>query len=463
MLLDRPWLGLLLATATVIPTAACFACSEGAQQGPQPADAQVDATADRRLPIEGGAAEGGVDGALDAGSWLTGDWDPVPGAPANCDLLLARDPARDVTPLKWKPCASGKPGCLVQDIDFTSRVNGVTMAIMNREPVRIGPLGTPYVMFRRWYPRESDPLTPEHIMTIAQPLDGAPIFALAIPLTPGNTCASYGGLDEGGLSYSVGSTTTKTTTYRRAEWASPRAFSGPTVTDATALGRQSVYVPNPSTALVFTVGADGSILVDRSTGAVAVPRDNGLRFVFDDPREFPGGFLSRAFIDNLPIIFQRNDGTFVPLLTAPAGRNVSGWAIDRTRSNTLAWVESTGLAPSTNPILYTSPFASSPAGLVPRRVTGFDDPLATGGGRMISAHGMVVNIVDSSRALVTRLSDGMSWSIDADPGMGFAEAVWVDDDDVWLLGGLRYANGGNQPRTFVRYARVNLGPEIPPR
>lgn len=466
MFLEQPGLGILLAVAVVVPTAACFACSETKQQVAGAADAQADAKNEGSSTRDGG---GLVDGSSDASaldadrSWLTGDWDPVPGAPANCDMLVGRDPARDVTAIQWKPCASGRAGCMVQDVDYTPIVNGTTLLIMNREPVRQGPQGKPYVMFRRWYPREEDPQSPKHVMTVVQPLDGAPVFALAFPLTPGNTCAGYGGLDVGGISYSVGSSTSKYTSYWRSEWATPRTFTGVTVTDVAALGRQSTNVPNATNVLVFTVNADGTVLVDRTTGAVSVPRENGLRFAFDDPREFPGGFLARAFVADLPIVFQRNDGSFTPLLTAPPGRNVAGWAIDRTQSNTLAWVEATGLAPSTNPVLYTSPFATSAAGLVPRRVTAFDDPSGTAGGRMISAHGTVLNIVDSTRALVTRLSDGVSWAIDADPGMGFAEAIWVDNDEVWLLGGSRYSNGGIQPRGFVRYSRASLGPEISPR
>lgn len=454
----------LLVMAAGVAASACFACSDS-QQISAAADAQVDAKEYGQTLRDGGGMEGSSDATSpDADrSWLTGEWDPVPGAGVDCDLLLARDPARDVAPIKWKACTSGRSGCMVQDIDFTSRVDGATLAITNREPVRLGPLGKPYVLFRRWYPRAKDPQAPEHVMTIVQPMDGAPVFALAHPLSVGNACSSYAGLDVGGISYSVVSSSKKTVSYRRAEWSTPSSFSGVTVSDATALGRQSVYVPNPTSLLVFTVSTDGSILVDRTTGAVTIPRDNGLRFVFDDPREFPGGFLSRAFIADLPIIFQRNDGTFAPVLTAPAGRNVSGWAIDRTQSNTLSWVEATGLAPSTNPVLYTSPFATSAAGLTPRRVTAFDDPSGTAGGRMIAANGVVLNIVDSTRALVTRLSDGVSWAIDADAGTGFTEPVWVDDNEVWLLGGLRYANGVVEVRGFVRYARATLGPEMPPK
>lgn len=76
--------------------------------------------------------------------------------------------------------------------------------------------------------------------------------------------------------------------------------------------------------------------------------------------------------------------------------------------------------------------------------------------------GRPLSIVDSTRALVTRLSDGVSWAIDADAGTGFTEPVWVDDSEVWLLGGLRYANGIVEVRGFVRYARASLAPAIPP-
>lgn len=459
MLLKRAWAWLLV---PAVPLATCFACSDGGTATPVDASLEAAPLGDARTDRRETAADldGGPDAPFDVDrSWLTGEWDPVPGATPRCDMLIAKNPARDVTPIKWKPCPSGRAGCQVQDIDFTTRLDATTIVILNREPVRIGPGGKPYVLFRRWYPRP-DLQAAEHMMVVVQPLDGTPAFAAASPLTPGTDCFDYANLSATGPVHDVSWLSRASTTHRQAAWTAIDSFATVEASARATLGPQGTSMASDTSILVFTV-PDGTVFVNRGTGAVTVPRDgNGIRVYFDTARELPDGFLAHATSVPDPV-YVHSDGTFAKLLSAPPGRLVSGYAVDRTQANALVWVEADGILPSTNSVLYTSPFATTAAGLVPRRVTATDDP--SGGGYMIVANGLALNRVSTSRMLLTRLSDGVSWAIDADPGTGFSEGIWADENEVWVLGGKRYSNGDVLEHGFVRFARSSLGPEIPAR
>ncbi len=442
----------------VLPLVGWLACTTQGGVAPAVDDAGVgDVRVDSARPFrDSGIPE---DAAEDADltidrSWLTGEWDPLPNVP-RCDILMARHPERDVTPLKWKACGSARAGCSELDVDWTKRA-GDKLFVWLKEPVRPAPDGRPMFLFRRWYPSADGSISPEHHMTIAQDLNGPVLLAEAFSLTPGSECFSTSNLSDVGWLHTVYSSKAPKLWYRRSTWAAPLSFAELEVPYQPYGGTPTSTVTNSLQALTFTIKPDGWVLANYQTGSIAK-----TRLALDDPRDLPDGFLVRSFAAGTPAIYLKNDGTFETYLPAPPGRTVTGYAVDRTQANALVWVEATGLAPSTNPVMYTAPYAATAAGVVPRRVTAYDDPSGFGGGYMIAANGMALNVVSPTRALLTQLSNGDSWIIDAEPGMGIAAPLWVDAQHIWLNSGKLDPNGVSMSEgSVLRIDRSSLGAPI---
>jgi hypothetical protein len=353
-------------------------------------------------------------------------------------------------------------------ITWTAVTAGRTFGTGSNEAVRPGPGGRATLLHFRGFPRASKPSWFVGAIEAVQELEGPAVFAHAKPLDPAlvSDCAS-------GASFAGGAGTVQYTwfrvpqvaQYRTMAWQTPTQFSSVDVPKANLGGGDggNPAASNESASLGLTL-SDSWFIVNHGTGATTFPRDNGIRMSFDAPRDLPGGFLVRYSGPGFPVVYLKNDGSWTPLLTTSGGRYVTGYAIDRTNANALVWVEGTGLAPSSNSVLYTSPLATTAAGLIPRRVTAFDDPSARGGPFIIAAHGMVLNDVSTTRALLTRLSDGASWAIAPEPGMGFGNPLWVDDNYVYLITGKRYDNDVVESQTMLRIDRATLGaPTIPAR
>lgn len=442
----------------VLPLVGWLACTTQGGVAPAVVDAGVgDVRVDSARPFrDSGIPE---DAAEDADltidrSWLTGEWDLLPNTP-RCDILMARHPDRDVTRLKWKACATGRSGCSELDIDWTSKP-GNTIFVWEKEPVRPAPDGRPMFLFRRWYPGKDNPRLPERAMAVLQDLNGQVALAEATPQTPGSDCVSTLHQSTTGLVHIVQRIATPTSRYRTTAWTDLTAFTEVDVTNKALGGMPNAEVVNEAQAITFRTSPDGWVMLDYRSGSVANPR-----LALDDPRDLPGGFLVRSFAAGTPAIYLKNDGTFETYLPAPPGRTVTGYAVDRTQANAVVWVEATGLAPSTNPVMYTAPYAATAAGVVPRRVTAYDDPSGFGGGYMIAANGMALNVVSPTRALLTQLSNGDSWVIDAEPGMGFWQPLWVDGQHLWLGTGKLDPNGVNMASEgILRIDRASLGAPI---
>jgi hypothetical protein len=88
--------------------------------------------------------------------------------------------------------------------------------------------------------------------------------------------------------------------------------------------------------------------------------------------------------------------------------------IDRARADSLMWVEAAASAPSMNGVLYTSPYAKNPTGVVRRRVTAIEDQ-TTLSLSMVANAGYALIAQSEEHVLLVRLSDGMGWTINAEP------------------------------------------------
>lgn len=81
----------------------------------------------------------------------------------------------------------------------------------------------------------------------------------------------------------------------------------------------------------------------------------------------------------------------------------------------LVWVES-DVFTFRNAVLYTSPFATTASGISARKVATVPEKYVTGGASMVANAGMAVTKMDYDSVKLTRLSDGMGWTIKSEPG-----------------------------------------------
>ena len=80
---------------------------------------------------------------------------------------------------------------------------------------------------------------------------------------------------------------------------------------------------------------------------------------------------------------------------------------------------------------------------------------------LVANAGVAVQLVSPTKIYLTRISDGWSWSVDADPGDEISRPLWVDATEVWFA-----VDDAVNKKTWsiVRIERSSLGPPtIPPK
>lgn len=441
-----------------VPMAACWACS------PQPGDGVRDAETDTLG--QGDTKRGDGNAPRDASNevtsdaetqWLTGDWDPVSCPGTGCTEYIARDPVASVGALKWKTCASGRAGCEELVVDWTP-YKGRALGVSTKQPVVVASDGTPYLLLSKFYP-EKDYDASRRTIAAIYPMAKAPVFAMAKTLVA-NDVLSWLLIGNSGVVHGLASRSARIQVYLTSTWDAPSVFVQAQISYAdlgvAGNGTPGYGIPNAQ-RLFQLLQPLGQRLVD-ITGGSSAPVGTTL----DGPLAVPSGFVGLRFSAGLPLTFVANNGTVATLHAAPANRTLSGFAIDQGQTR-LVWAESADVAPASDSVLYEAPFAETEAGIVPHRVTAFDDPGGRGGGYMIAHNGTAVLLVSDTRVLITNLATGASWPIDADPGKNFFDPIWVDDNEIWLSVGTIRGNGADFD-SIHRITRASLGPpSIPPK
>ena len=137
-----------------------------------------------------------------------------------------------------------------------------------------------------------------------------------------------------------------------------------------------------------------------------------------------------------------------------------------TDGSTLVWIEYPRTADSGAVAqLMKAPFTLDPAALAPvlvRRLDRVGSAWRVGGGYAVAAqeNGYRASV------LIVRLSDGMAWTLDNDPGSYFGRPLYATDEEVAMEQGELVDDRVNQmppqSRTIVRYPLARLGPGTPP-
>ena len=451
MLLKARW-GALAGAIAIVAYAACSQSDGGSANdaGVYGHERPIEASAD----LDEGVSDNfdaGNPGIYDAGpppnpfaigSWISG----VQSLP-QCSLKMAADPATVPGPLPWAACSSGHAGCQVMNANWSS-TRGAKLFTSRPEPVRLVN-GAPYLSYTRRYPYGGSYAA---LVEVIQPLRGNPVLAVGGEYTGDNSvwCVASAAMGDYGLAFvALGGDLTQ---YEIdwSPWATPTTFSSKILlTSAVPLGNQ------------YGVGATdlalgSATLMDFATTTIHNATGFPPGAAFDLPLMVPAGaFVVEEISTGITIALLATNGAVTSIMDPTASsRSVSWLAVDRANSNALVWVESDSADFVSNPIIWTSPYATSAAGVTKTKVAAFQDADARGGADSVANAGVMLNLTGDTTALLTRLSDGMGWTINAEPAMYFVQPLWADDTEVWILAS---SLGPHDADQILRLQRSSMG------
>lgn len=429
---------------------------------------------------ESGASDSSDDAPGTVNEWpFPGTWKPLPGHGSDCNLVIPSDPS--VLASKWIPCASAKAGCRLLDTPWAS-IPGQKLDYRRRpEPARL--VGTTAYLRMRLLATAPPPLLFHGRLDVIEPLDGQPVAALGSRrvqvdkqsriCTMDAWVGDYGVVfkadlrdffDAGPIYPPLG----PRILIGWAPWPTPNAFS-------TKITQRTDWYPPGG--LNFTGGAVGSsklwldtlspestAFFDVSTQTIGLHQGFMTGQINEHVLPVPGGALVFDAATPFSIFFLSDQLAMTRLVTPTSPQSVTWKAIDRSAGHAIVWVESdTDTFDYTNSTLWTAPFATSEANIVRRKVAKLDDLLHRGGADGVANRGVFLSLVGRNRALVTRLSDGLGWFVDGEPGTRMVAPLWVDDNDVLI----ETAPDPNppaveDPTTILRISRAVLGaPTVP--
>ena len=392
-----------------------------------------------------------------------GTWIPIPGAPAECGARLAADPGKDVPATKWVPCPSGRKGCQKLDVSWTQ----FKLFSLSVDPVRLVS-GTPYFAYVRAYPK-SDLSTGAYDGAIAlvEAIDKAPIFAYAIPPTADPSIYCDGRLDvhSGGVALVLlASALSKNPFMSTAPWSNlldvtTTQFS---IKDLGSLG--AVQSMSAGAGAMFLATADPfNLAVYDIAKRTMTPVGNPQRPPAEQPVAVQDGALAVASGTG-GIWFVKPDASYVRLVDSTANQILFNVAVDRANGENLVWRE--GDRPDfdmVNVHLWTAPYTTNPASVTRKKVTRLGD-LRDGGGVLVANAGMALVRETLTSSRLVRLSDGWGWSIPAEPKERMVDAVWVDDNEVWIVTGPELGVTADYRTSVMRLRRSELGsPNVAPQ
>lgn len=436
----------------------------GATRGP---NAEPDAWASAHVDAGATTSDGCSPGPQAVGGPFIGAWAPIPEAPACCTAVVAQAPSRSISAWTWSPCPSGRAGCRVLNVDWTTNP-GRSIDFRTTEAVRIVG-GQPYMTYSRVFP--TGPLSLNGMsafIDVVQPIDGAPIFAVGVAADPTTFvagCSFWSTFGEAGIGFVGNSGPTYFVSW--SSWNSPSQMSSKIVSNADLGIGPSGYPQGTVLGTQFyfeTKGPDSVDIFDIVSQKIIIP-STPQRLPGESPRAVPDGALVMDYTMPFRVDLLRMDGAYAELIAPTSPQVVTALALDRSNGNALVWVESDNQATYLNSSIWTAPYTTNAGSLSRRKVAVIsNDTLHYGGGGMVVNRGVTLNLIDPSVALITRLSDGMSWRVAAEPGRPFVWPVWVDDNEVWLTTADGSLKGySTYPSDVVRIARSTLGPPtVPP-
>ena len=454
--------GLFLVPCFVLALSGAHACGGHPVPEPSPSEGGTDAALDASPPVVPDNSDQ-YDAGVDP---FQGAWDRLPGNPVNCAVKIAEIPASSAPTLTWGSCPN-RNGCKRLKITWTSNPFGALM-FRDPEPIRLVG-GKPFVRVELRWPLDQQfqyTGSTAATMTVVGPMDGVPVFAVGefLPPPPLTACPYVLGYSDSGIAMQANPLPLYDwTTFAWSTWANPTKLSA-TVLPHSSVPCNCVGVVFDEQSIACTCAPQPSvILFDTASSQLIMPQMADAMPLEGDPGNpvAPDGFLlSRANGGSYGFDLMTGAGAASPLLW-DTPHNIMNVALDRSASNQIVWVEFDGLGPYSSPTLETSPYATGVSGLNPSLVTKFSSATTHPPGyELVANAGMALNLVNDTTALLTRLSDGWSWPISADPGDIFLRPLWVDDTEVWIATG---DAASKKMWSIIRLDRASLGaPTIAP-
>jgi hypothetical protein len=464
-------------------TICCFAalapslwigCSDSSPAGTSAVVAEAGITPEGPSPTTDALA---ADPGMDASGETTpfpGAWSTAPGTPAYCNLRIADNPASLAS--KWIACPSGRVGCRQIDTSWTNNQGQKLEAQTVSDPIRL--VGdVPYFKIRRTWPPADPTKGPWFAFAdVIEPLDGAPVIAVGAAAFQyqgePRWCSIAGAFGDYGFGFfavprdpaiPLSMMGADLTIFGWASWADPGSL--------TTKAWSPSEIGAPGAYFVSVTMGDRGFWLDglspKTTYGFDVTTQTGLlaqdRQHTEAPVGVPGGALVFETSSPYAIAFLKDDGSHGRLITPTAPQYVTWKTMDRSSGNDLVWVESDDGFEYKNATLWTAPLRASEGAIVRRKVAKLDDALFRGGARSPANKGVFLSLVGRSTALLTRLSDGMGWLIQAEPQQRFVDSVWVDDNDVFLETAEDPTPQYDLPQSgIMRLSRATLGaPTVP--
>ena len=409
-----------------------------------------DASSDARRPPVG-----------DAAPWtgeipIPGEWLPVPELPATCSVRIAKDPKVSASRLPWKPCANARSGCEVFLADWG--VDSQWRFLPERLDNAFEDAAGVHLTYRRYLAPDTGAS-----QVVAQLLNGeaeATWFS-------GPNCILSASRSRHGFALSivdvVATGTPERTVQQFLAWSTslnPLRFEyveeslTPSLKFSQGVARGANFLTLEATN-GGTIVASAFRFSDRQFARSTPAND------LDAARPLPatGGYVSLVGSDPPTLAFMPLEGGYRTLVRPTPAYFVSDLKLDRANGAALVWTEAE-FADDYHRILWTSPFANTEAGVVRRRIARFDQLDS-----YVANAGVVVGRIRESRnARIVRLSDGMGWDIESEPGTTFVKPIWINDDSVWMVISKADPRTPNLPRFSgaLRIRRSTLGPATVP-
>jgi hypothetical protein len=334
------------------------------------------------------------------------------------------------------------------------------------EPVRLV-AGKPYILLKKRYPLDEPwqhtGATAAHVLAILE-LGGPAVFAAGyfFPPEPYTLCGVSVAYSEDGIG--LHALPPPSRTWHHFAWST---WSAPLNLDAVMVPHSSLRGCESCQDISFSRGAlacwcyDGPVLFDTRSAGTILPAPS-LYGAAVHP--IADGFLTYTY-DPLPESFEvlRATGAHEVVFRPESPHMARAAAVDRADADRLVWLEADGdpLQPWTNGSLWTAAYATREQDIARRRVTRLPTLTHRMPRFLVANAGLAVQLISPTKIYLTRISDGWSWSVDADPSDEILRPLWVDATEVWFA-----VDDAVNKKTWsiVRIERSALGPPtIPPK
>lgn len=355
------------------------------------------------------ARDAPADGAI--AEPLPGRWRAIAGLPATCGLRASVG-APALPPLGWRPCASGRAGCVASVAAWGERGDPFRLRPGTFEAAYADAAGL-HVTYQRDVPREA------YTLRVVETVPGGVDHALYVPR---GACGATLAASRHGVAAAIAVVENGAPTPYLARWTA----GGPAA--ATLAGRAGELVQRAAVGAglvaLEVVTADGEVVTAAADAApIAAPRVPASQ----RPLPIADGFV--AHVTSAPPRLRRVDGrgASAPLVTPAAGHGVVGFALDRARDDQLVWLEAAPGGGVTT--LWTAALPPPGQAATPRRIVALPATIGT----PVANAGLVAVVESPALARVVRLTDGASWTLPREPDLGWGYPLWVDADAAWLV------------------------------